>query len=99
MKKPFAMAYEIRNNQQQSQYETQVEGKTAYVAYDLEEPQRIVFTHTIVPDELSGRGIAKELVQHALDDARKRELTVVPQCSFVAAFITRHPEYEDLVQQ
>lgn len=92
------MAYEIQHNEKESQYETQVEGKTAYVAYDLEEPNRIVFTHTIVPDELSGRGIAKELVKHALDEARSKGLTVVPQCSYVSAFITRHPEYGDLVQ-
>ena len=93
------MAYDIRNNEQASQYETEVEGQTAYVAYDLEDPERIVLTHTIVPDELSGRGIAKELVTHALDDARARGLTVVPQCSYVSTFIARHPQYADLIQQ
>jgi uncharacterized protein len=53
------MAYDIRNNEATSQYETTVEGQVAYVAYDLEDPNRIVFTHTIVPDQLSGRGIAE----------------------------------------
>lgn len=91
------MNYDIRNNEQASQYETTVDGVTAYAAYDLEDPERIVFTHTIVPEELSGRGIANSLVKHGLDDARNRGLTVVPQCSFVAAFIKRHPEYEDLL--
>lgn len=91
------MAYEIRLNEQNSQYETQVDGQTAYVSYDLEDPNRIVLTHTIVPDELSGRGIAKDLVKHALDDARSKGLTVVPQCSYVSTFITRNPEYGDLV--
>jgi predicted GNAT family acetyltransferase len=52
-----------------------------------------------VPEQLSGRGLAKELVKHALDDARRRNLTVVPQCSFVASFIKRNPEYEDLLQK
>ncbi len=91
------MNYDIRNNEQTSQYETTVDGITAYAAYELEDPERIVFTHTIVPDELSGRGIANQLVKHGLDEARSRGLTVVPQCSFVAAFIKRHPEYEDLL--
>jgi predicted GNAT family acetyltransferase len=91
------MNYDIRNNEQTSQYETTVDGETAYAAYDLEDPERIVFTHTIVPEALSGRGIANQLVKHGLDDARSRGLTVVPQCSFVAAFIKRHPEYEDLL--
>ena len=91
------MAYDIQHNEETSQYETTVDGQVAFVAYDLEEPNRIVLTHTIVPDALSGRGIAGELVKHALDDARARKLTVVPQCSYVAAYIKRHPEYEELL--
>ena len=85
------MSYDISNNEAQSQFETTVEGQVAYVAYDLEEPDHIVFTHTIVPDALSGRGIAAELVQHALAHARSNNLKVVPQCSYVAAYIKRHP--------
>lgn len=93
------MTYEIRHNEQESQYETSIDGHTALTAYDLEETGRIVFTHTVVPEQLSGRGLANAIVKHALDDARRRNLTVVPQCSFVAAFIKRHPEYEDLLQR
>ena len=89
--------YDIRNNEAQSQFETEVEGKKAIAAYDLEEPNRIVFTHTVVPEELSGRGIAHQLVKHGLDHARQKKLTVVPQCAFVAAFVKRHPEYEELL--
>jgi predicted GNAT family acetyltransferase len=36
-------------------------------------------------------------VADALDDIRSRGLKVVPLCPFVAAYIRRHPEYEDLV--
>jgi predicted GNAT family acetyltransferase len=90
--------YDIRHNEDETQFETEIDGQTAYAAYDLEEPNRIVFTHTIVPDELSGRGVANQLVKHALDYAREKKLTVVPQCAFVAAFIKRHPEYGEVTQ-
>lgn len=90
--------YDIRHNEAASQFETDVEGQTAYAAYDLEGSNRIVFTHTIVPDELSGRGIAGQLVKTALEHAREKKLTVVPQCAYVAAYIKRHPEYEDLTK-
>ena len=90
--------YDIRHNEAETQFETTIEGQTAYAGYDLEEPNRIVFTHTIVPDELSGRGIAGELVKHALDYAKGKKLTVVPQCAYVAAYIKRHPEYGELTQ-
>ena len=91
------MSHHITKNEQTSQYETTIDGQVAYVAYDLEDPDRIVLTHTIVPDALSGRGIAGEVVKHALDDARANNLKVIPQCSYVAAYIKRHPEYEDLL--
>jgi len=91
------MTYDIRHNEDESQFETTVDGHLAYAAYDLEDPDRIVFTHTVVPDGLSGRGIAAELVKRGLQHARDRKLTVVPQCPYVASFIKRHPEYHDLL--
>ncbi|MFL6244459.1 MAG: GNAT family N-acetyltransferase [Thermoanaerobaculia bacterium] len=91
------MTYDIRNNESESQFETTVDGHRAIAAYDLEEPNRIVFTHTEVPEALAGRGIAGAIVKFGLDHAREKKLTVVPQCSYVAAFVKRHAEYQDLV--
>ena len=91
------MSHDIRNNAEKSQFETTVEGHTAYASYDLEAPNRIVFTHTEVPDELAGKGIGGALARFALDHAREQGLRVVPHCSFVASFIKKHPEYQDLV--
>ena len=91
------MTFDIRNNEEDSQFETTVDGHVALTAYDLEEPNRIVFTHTDVPEALAGRGIAGEIVKFGLDHAREKKLTVVPQCSYVAAYIKRHPEYRDLL--
>jgi predicted GNAT family acetyltransferase len=93
------MALEIRNNEKESQFETTVDGHVAYAAYDLEDPDRIVFTHTVVPEALSGRGIANDIVEHALNHARENQLRVVPQCSFVAKYIDRHSQYRDLLAQ
>ncbi len=93
------MTPDIRNNENQSQYETTIDGHTGYAAYDLEDPDRIVFTHTIVPSELEGRGVASAIVKYALEDVRARNLKVVPQCPYVASFIKRHPEYQDLLAQ
>jgi predicted GNAT family acetyltransferase len=46
---------------------------------------------------LEGQGVASQLVKAALDDARQEHLAVVPFCPFVAGYIQRHPEYQDLV--
>jgi hypothetical protein len=92
------MTFDIRNNEQESRYETVVDGHTAFTKYHLEDPNRIVFTGTEVPKELGGRGIAQQLVRTALEAARDRKLTVVPQCSYVAGFIQKNPEFQDLTQ-
>jgi uncharacterized protein len=88
---------DIHNNEPLHRFETTIEGHTAVADYDLEEPGRIVLTRTNVPKELGGRGIAGELAKTALAYAREQELKVVPQCSFMAKFIERNPEYQDLV--
>ena len=57
----------------------------------------ITLVHTDVDPKWEGQGVGSELVRGALDDLRARGLKVRPLCPFVAAFIRRHPEYEDLV--
>ena len=58
---------------------------------------RVVYPSTYVEPEHEGRGIASALARRALDDAREAEKTIVPLCSFVEAYVARHPEYQDLL--
>lgn len=87
---------EVQNNEARSRYEVHADGHLAQLAYRLH-GDTIVFTHTGVPPELEGRGIASALAKTALDNARAAGQKVVPQCPFVAAYIKRHQEYQDLV--
>jgi hypothetical protein len=79
-----------------SRYETVVDGETAFAAYEVEGDVR-VFTHTVVPPVIGGRGVGTDLVAGALADVRRRGLRIVPRCPFVAAYIERHPDEEDLL--
>lgn len=88
---------EVTDNQARNRFELVEDGHVAFASYEVE-GDAITFTHTIVPQELQGRGIASRLIGAALDDARRRRLRVVPQCSFVAAYIEKHPEMQDLVR-
>ncbi|TMB81645.1 MAG: N-acetyltransferase [Chloroflexi bacterium] len=58
---------------------------------------RIVFIHTETDPLVKGRGVATHLAAGALDDVRARGLKVTPKCPFIAAYIRRHPAYQDLV--
>ena len=84
----------VRHNEAQSRYELDTEHGIAIAVYSVRGDQA-VFTHTEVPREDVGRGIATQLVRAALDDTRRRGLKIVPACSFVVAFVRRHPEYDD----
>lgn len=57
----------------------------------------MVFHHTAVPAELAGQGIAARLVAHALAHARSQGWRVQPVCSYVRAYMQRHPETQDLL--
>jgi hypothetical protein len=59
----------------------------------------VAFTHTEVPPELGGRGIAARLVETALQWARDEGLRVRPLCSYVATYLRRHPAWQDLLER
>ena len=86
----------VTENAAQSRFELQVEGQTAVLQY-MERDGAMYLTHTEVPPEMEGRGIGSRIVKHALDQAKSRGMKVAPWCPFVAAYIKRHPEYQEIV--
>ncbi|WP_442791381.1 GNAT family N-acetyltransferase [Micromonospora sp. NBC_01739] len=49
--------------------------------------------------EYEGRGVGAALARAALDEARTANLRVLATCPFIAGWIARHPEYQDLLYQ
>jgi predicted GNAT family acetyltransferase len=86
----------VQHNAAAHRYEALVDGHLSICEYELA-GGRMVFTHTVVPPELRGRGIAEKLVRAVLADARQAGRKVVPECSYVAKFIERHKEYQPLL--
>ena len=89
-------SHPIQHATAQQRFELTADGVTAVAEYQLD-GSRVIFTHTFVPPEMRGKGLAESLVRAALAWARAEKLKVVPQCSYVARFIERHHEYSDLV--
>lgn len=81
-----------------SRYEVVVDGTLGGFAEYRLEGRVIAFTHTETLPVLAGQGLAQQLVTFALDDARRRDLEVLPFCSYVRATIARNPgRWLDLV--
>jgi len=91
-----APSIEVRHNSVNHRFEVELEGQLAVAEYEREN-HRIVFTHTYVPPELRGRGIAEELVLAGFAFARAERLHVIPACSYVDRYLKRHSEYDDLL--
>lgn len=49
----------------------------------------MTITHTEVPPQLNGRGLAGELMHEALATAKAAGWTVIPACSYAAFYIRR----------
>ncbi|MBB6146225.1 hypothetical protein HNQ77_004197 [Silvibacterium bohemicum] len=86
----------VTNNQQSSRFESEAEGHTAVLAYEIG-GNRITLTHTRVPEAIAGRGIGTALVEAALSFAREHHFQVEPQCPFAAKYFAGHPEYQSLL--
>jgi predicted GNAT family acetyltransferase len=75
-------------------YELQIDGQTCGFADYRIEGDVVILPHTVVDPARRGQGLAAILIRHALDDIVANGRSVVPACSYVAAFIERHPEYQ-----
>lgn len=87
---------EVKRNESAGQYEVDLDGETAVLAYD-ERNDRLVLTHTEVPTAHEGKGVGGDLIRAAASDARERGVKIVPQCSFARAWFERHPDQSDVL--
>jgi len=90
------MAEQVRDVPEKSRFEITVGGHTAFSEYSRRDGV-VVFVHTEVPEALGGKGVGSALARGALDIVRARGERIVIRCPFIAAFVHKHPEYQDLV--
>jgi uncharacterized protein len=90
---------ELVNDAAHHRYELRVGGEVAgFVDYRFAAEDRIVLVHTEVDERFEGHGVGSRLARGVLDDARAHGWQVVPRCPFIAEYIERHPEYQDLTR-
>jgi uncharacterized protein len=90
----------VHDNPDELRYELEEDGEVrGYIQYRRHGDGVITLVHTDVDPKWEGHGVGSALAQGALDDLRARGLKVRPLCPFVAAYIRRHPEYEEIVEK
>ncbi|KAA9331770.1 GNAT family N-acetyltransferase [Adhaeribacter soli] len=89
----------FRNSEEDSQFQVHTQGSQGMIEYEKLGEKHLDLYHTEVDPELEGKGVARVLVQRALEYCRQQNYQVTPTCTYVAAYIKRHPEFQDLVAQ
>ncbi|MFJ1594434.1 GNAT family N-acetyltransferase [Kitasatospora albolonga] len=95
------MSVQVQDVPEAKRYEARIEGEPGVAGFAdyLRTTELIAFLHTEVSPDHEGRGVGSALARTALDEARSAQLRVLPTCPFFAAWIARHPEYQDLLYQ
>jgi uncharacterized protein len=78
----------IIHNSLARRFETTIAGELARVEYRIS-GNRMIITHTEVPEILRGKGIAKQLVAFAKKYALKNGIEIDAECEFARWFIGR----------
>ena len=91
------MALTVENQPLKNRYTISEDGEPIGVAAYHVDGDTVTFYHTEVDPSRRGQGVADTLVRAALEDVRQNTpLRVVPQCSYVAAWLRRHEDFQDL---
>jgi hypothetical protein len=87
----------VSDNPENSRYEIRIDGVLAGISEYVDRGEVRVFRHTEVLEGFAGQGLAATLVTEALEDVRAAGGLIRPLCPYVAAFLRKHPEFQDLV--
>ena len=89
----------VSRNEEESRFEAFAGGALlGYIDYTVN-GKVMDLPHTLVFPEYEGQGVASKLTRQSLDMIRKMddEMRVTPTCPFIDSWISRNPEYEDMV--
>ena len=93
------MDIEIRREDRgdRGRYHLVVDGSEAgELDYRVIEGRR-AFVHTGVRDAYEGQGLAAQLAERVLRDARADGVSIIPLCPYVQGYLEHHEEHADLV--
>ena len=92
------MENEVIDNPGEHRFELALDGDDIAAAYyQIDENGNVVLTHTEVPYEYSGQGLATKLATGVFDQLRASGRKAVLKCSVMVRFFATHPQYADVV--
>jgi predicted GNAT family acetyltransferase len=90
---------EVRDAPERARYEILVDGTFAGYAHYQPYEGSLVFDHTVIKEDFAGQGLASKLARGALDDVRSQQGRIVPLCEYIAGWLEKNTDYDDLVDR
>ena len=86
----------IKHSREDQSFTVSVDGHDAELTYARPADGVVDFQHTWVDEELRGRHVGDALAEAALKFAQDEKLHIRTSCTFVKAYVERHPEWAKL---
>lgn len=90
------MTNPVRDNQERSRYELDVDGRIVFANY-RRDGSTLAILHVEAPPALRGTGAAGRLMHGVMAIARATGAKIVPLCGYASAWLRRHREYAELL--
>ncbi|MCE4611333.1 MAG: N-acetyltransferase [Desulfurococcales archaeon] len=74
------------------------DGSKAFLRYKIDDG-RMELIETYTPPQHRGKGVARKMVEKALEVARERGLKIVPICSYAVYYFIKHPEAREMLAE
>lgn len=87
---------EVVDNRAGQRFEARLGGRVVGYTEYRRVRGRVIFIHTEVDPSMEGKGVGGKLARSALDAVRAEGLSFSVKCPFIASWVRRHPEFDDL---
>lgn len=71
--------------------------RIAEISYVWAGEHKIIANHTWVDDSLRGQGVARQLLDTLVEFTRKKQLKIMPTCSYVEVMFRREKSFADVI--
>ena len=87
----------VSEHPEAERFEAHADGELVGFIQYIPSPGKIIAAHTEVFPEHEGKGIGSQLVEEMVAQLRADGRQLQPRCSYVAAWLQRHPDETDVV--
>jgi len=89
-------ALEVTKNESERRFQIDMpDGSIAMVEYQLN-GNNIIYTHTEVPPQWEGNGVAGKLAHHVMEYAQAQGHKVQALCPYIKHYVQEHEEYQPI---